>query len=52
MKRIALCTVLALLPVPAFADDIFCELPWFARNLIFDRAGLPCRRLVQRPIDD
>ena len=39
MKRIALCTVLALLPVPAFADDIFCELPWFARNLIFDQAG-------------
>jgi hypothetical protein len=28
-----------LLSLPAQADEIFCELPWFARNLIFDRAG-------------
>lgn len=39
MKRFALCAALALLPGPAVADDIFCELPWFARNLIFDQAG-------------
>jgi hypothetical protein len=39
MNRFALCAALALLPVPAFADVIHCELPWFARNLIFDRAG-------------
>jgi hypothetical protein len=39
MKRIALCAALMVLPVPALADVIHCELPWFARNLIFDRAG-------------
>ncbi len=31
---LALCTA-----APALADDIFCEQPWFTRNLIFDRAG-------------
>ena len=37
----ACCLVLALLalPLPARADAFYCELPWFARNLIFDRAG-------------
>lgn len=39
MKHIALVAVLFAVPVPALADAIHCELPWFARNLIFDRAG-------------
>lgn len=30
---------IALLSGPAMADSIHCELPWFARNLIHDRAG-------------
>lgn len=39
MKRLTFCALFFALPGPALADDIFCELPWFARNLIFDRAG-------------
>lgn len=39
MRHFALTLALLALPVPAMADTISCELPWFARNLIFDRAG-------------
>jgi len=39
MSRLALALALLLLPAQAIADDIFCEQPWFLRNLIFDRAG-------------
>ena len=39
MTRALLFFVLLGLPAPTMADVIYCELPWFARNLIFDRAG-------------
>lgn len=39
MKRFLLSLALLALPGAANAADIFCEYPWFVRNLIFDRAG-------------
>lgn len=39
MKRLFLSLALLTAPAAASAADIFCEYPWFVRNLIFDRAG-------------
>ncbi|WP_071673767.1 DUF4453 domain-containing protein [Nioella nitratireducens] len=39
MIRFAFAFVLLCLPTLARADTISCELPWFIRNLMFDRAG-------------
>lgn len=39
MSRLALVLALLVLPAQVLADDVYCEEPWFIRNLIFDRAG-------------
>ncbi len=39
MARILSVLFFVFLAAPVVADDIFCEQPWFTRNLIFDRAG-------------
>jgi len=39
MKRLFLSLAMLSIPASASAADIFCEYPWFVRNLIFDRAG-------------
>ena len=41
MKRFVLSLALLALPGAASAADIFCEYPWFVRNLIFDRLTPP-----------
>ncbi len=39
MARYVLALFLLVLPSIVRADSISCELPWFIRNLMFDRAG-------------
>lgn len=39
MKRLLAALALLVGAGPALANPVYCERPWFIRNLIFDRAG-------------